>query len=106
MGDTCAMMGKNGTGLLDRLGRSNAHKRGPKRGNAMPRWTPDPETGRDYATVRLKFPMTRRDYAVIQRYRRDNPDENWTVAEAMIVALQIGLDELAETYSPSRRDRD
>lgn len=68
----------------------------------MPRWVKD-DDGRDYAAVKLRFEMSRTDYAVIRAYIRDNPDEEWSVAQALTNALKIGLEELAEDYAPTRR---
>lgn len=74
--------------------------RGTVKGTVMPRWTQDPETGKDVANVRMIVPIDRAQFATLRNYQRDN--EGTDLRTAILTALYIGLQELGETYDPTR----
>lgn len=71
----------------------------------MPRWTPDPKTGKDVATIRVAVQIDRAQYAILRAYQRDSVNSAPDMRQALLTAFYIGLDELGETYDPTRKKK-
>jgi len=60
-------------------------------------WFKDEESGRTLTKRRLQVVLTRREFAILNTYRRS---KDLSFDEALLDALDLGIEELANTYDP------